>query len=164
MKKIQEPRPKTVTHEYHNTTGPLNEEMHRSYQILQNAQNKMLILTETEVKKCLGIGKCIEVNRKALGSLRSKNTQDTSSGKATVPSRIALPYHSRRIVKSSSQLPDWTLFKPASYEPPLNKKEVDYNDEDVQMGMKIVSVRADNPSKNLPTVSQFITTYIFLAF
>jgi ornithine cyclodeaminase len=43
---------------------------------------------------------------------------------------------------------DWTLFKPASYYPPA-----DEGDDELMMGMKLVSIRANNPIKfNKPTV------------
>lgn len=99
----------------------------------------MIILSEAEVRSCFPVSAAIECNRKALSSLRKDN-----DGGAMVPSRIGLPYNPSDA--SSSPSTDWSLFKPAAYYPP-NK-----NEGDIIMGMKVVSVRANNPSIGKPTV------------
>ena len=99
----------------------------------------MLILSEAEVRSCFPVCAAIECNRKALSSLRKDK-----DGGAMVPSRIGLPYNPGDA--SSSPSTDWSLFKPAAYYP-TNKA-----DDDIIMGMKVVSVRANNPSIGKPTV------------
>ena len=94
-----------------------------------NCFARMLLLSEKDVRQCLPMMDCIEVNRRALASLRP-------GGPAEVPTRLGLPYPTRKEAK------DWSLFKPAAY----------YGDDSVEMGMKLVSVRAGNPSKGLPLV------------
>jgi ornithine cyclodeaminase len=74
---------------------------------------------------------CIDVNRRALASL-------VPGGGGDVPKRLLLPY---RAMSNDAQ--DWSLFKPAAFYG---------NDNDVQMGIKLVSVRAENPSRGLPLV------------
>jgi ornithine cyclodeaminase len=98
----------------------------------------MLILSEAEVRSCFPVSAAIECNRKALSSLRKNG-----DGGALVPTRIGLPY------TSSSPSTDWSLFKPAAYYP-TKKNEGD--EDDIIMGMKVVSVRANNPSIGKPTV------------
>ena len=100
----------------------------------------MLILSEADVKQCFPVNAAIECNRKALSSLRKNG-----DGGAVVPTRIGLPYNPGDA--SSPPSTDWSLFKPAAYYPLDNDKE-----HDIVMGMKVVSVRADNPSKGKPTV------------
>lgn len=80
----------------------------------------MLVLSETDVKKCLDMKACLAVNRKALRVI--------ATGEAIVPTRIGIPYRE-----------DWSLFKPASLPPS-------------HLGIKVVSVRADNPIIGLPQV------------
>lgn len=82
----------------------------------------MLILSETDVKKCLDIKACLAANRKALRVIA------TGEG-ALIPTRIGIHYKDD----------DWSLFKPATL-PPLN------------LGVKVVSTRANNPSIGLPQV------------
>ena len=102
----------------------------------------MLILSEADVKQCFPVHAAIECNRKALSSLRRNG-----DGGAMVPTRIGLPYNPGDA--SSSPSTDWSLFKPAAYYP-LGGGD---DDEDgIIMGMKVVSVRANNPSKGKPTV------------
>ena len=107
----------------------------------------MLLLSESDVRSCLPVPAAIEANRKALGSLRLKR-----DGGAEVPTRVGLPYFGKDDaaeansgVKSAA---DWTLFKPAAYYPPKHEGTGD----GIIMGMKLVSVRSDNPSVGKPTV------------
>ena len=100
----------------------------------------MLILSEADVRTCLPMERAIEANKRALGSLRR-----AGDGGATVPTRIGLPY---RGSSSAAAAEDWTLFKPAMYEP---SNDVGGNQPSL-MGMKLVSVRGGNPSLGLPTV------------
>jgi ornithine cyclodeaminase len=81
----------------------------------------MLILSETDVQKCLDMKSCLAVNRTALRVI--------ATGEAVVPTRIGIPYHD-----------DWSLFKPASL--PSSS----------HLGIKVVSVRGDNPAIGLPQV------------
>ena len=92
----------------------------------------MLLLSETDVRKCLPMKDCVDVNRQALASLRP-------GGEAEVPTRLGLPYYT---TSSREDAQDWTLFKPAAF----------YKQNNIQMGMKLVSVRANNPSQGLPLV------------
>ena len=120
----------------------------------RNLSNKMLILSEADVRRCFPVSAAISANRKALSSLRKDE-----GGGAVVPTRIGLPYNAPTddsATSSSSSAPaDWSLFKPAAYYPPSTKQTANNdNDEDkILMGMKLVSIRANNPSKfNKPTV------------
>jgi len=103
----------------------------------------MLFLSEQDVKECLTMQDCLEVNRAALISI--------ATGQAQVPSRLALPYRPPTVAALSEEpeqeenqetleAVDWTLFKPAS----LTNTN--------QMGIKVVSVRANNPAQGLPMV------------
>ena len=114
----------------------------------------MLILSEADVRQCLPIELAIEANKRALGSLRK-----AGDGGATVPTRIGLPYRGAVLAgddvgdnapASDAAAEDWTLFKPALYEP-ANDSKKDGNQTSL-MGMKLVSVRGNNPSMGLPTV------------
>lgn len=114
----------------------------------------MLILSEANVRQCLPIELAIEANKRALGSLRK-----AGDGGATVPTRIGLPYRGAVLASDDvgdntsatvAAAEDWTLFKPAMYEP-TNDGKNDGNQTSL-MGMKLVSVRGNNPSMGLPTV------------
>jgi len=95
----------------------------------------MLILSEADVKKCCSISTAISANRKALSSLRKDG-----NGGAMVPTRIGLPYPGSTNNTSSTSSPaDWSLFKPAAYYPT--------EEEEILMGVKVVSPRANNPIK-----------------
>jgi ornithine cyclodeaminase len=110
----------------------------RSYPLLRST---MRILSEADVKRCLPISVAIAANRKALSSLLMN--QD---GGASVPTRIGIPYHSKE--SSSTTAPaDWSLFKPAAYYPPPQSN----TDDEILMGVKVVSPRANNAKKNKPT-------------
>lgn len=104
----------------------------------------MLVLGEQDVRRALSLQECLDVNRKALISLAEKS--------GVVPSRLGLPYpknpnmgDSKNDNSSSEDAEDWTLIKPAAYYSPNGKT-------DIAMGMKVVSVRANNPSQGLPLV------------
>ena len=94
----------------------------------------MLLLSETDVRHCLSMKDCVEVNRRALAALRP-------GGGAKVPTRLGLPYYTSSS-RNEEEAKDWSLFKPAAF----------YGNDSTEMGMKFVSVRADNPSKGLPLV------------
>ena len=118
----------------------------------RNLSNKMLILSEADVRRCFPVSAAISANRKALSSLRKDE-----SGGAVVPTRIGLPYNpptDDSATSSSSSAPaDWSLFKPAAYYPPSTKQTANNDEDKILMGMKLVSIRANNPSKfNKPTV------------
>ena len=116
----------------------------RSYPLLSNTT--MRILSEADVRRCLPISAAIAANKKALSSLQSNG-----DGGATVPTRIGLPYHSK---ESHSTIPapaDWSLFKPAAYYPSQQQDNSDNTDTEILMGVKVVSPRANNASKNKPT-------------
>jgi ornithine cyclodeaminase len=102
----------------------------------------MLILSEAEVRQCFPVSAAIACNRKALSSLRKDG-----NGGAVVPTRIGLPYNPGDPFSTPST--DWSLFKPAAYYP---SKEKEQKKDDVIMGMKVVSVRANNPSIGKPLV------------
>lgn len=139
--------------------------------------SKMLLLSEKEVRQCLSMPECLQVNREALVAL--------ARGTAQVPTRLGIPYYHHRnnsptptrkddhyspevahdhshhhhhdhphthsndvappgrtppdVPEPNDAAKDWTLFKPAAY-----KDEV--------LGIKVVSVRSNNPSINLPLV------------
>lgn len=117
--------------------------------------SRMLVLSESDVRRCLPIDLAIAATRKALGEVRS-----AGDGGATVPPRIGIPY--RREMKSGGNggpgdsAEDWTLFKPAAYNPrslPYSGEAGEQcNDNESIMGMKLVSVRGGNPALGLPTV------------
>ena len=114
--------------------------------------NNMLILSEADVRRCVPVSAAIAANRKALASLRQ-----AEDGGAMVPSRIGLPYYPPSTTAtagestSSSSPADWSLFKPAAYYPPESQHA---EDTDILMGMKLISLRANNPSKyNKPLAS-----------
>lgn len=109
----------------------------------------------------------------ALFALRERNKD--GGRRAIVPARIGLPYYrptpcNTHQHTASSVAPDWTLFKPAVYYPsglPMDKEstqdqtgsvacsdDVQNNgEEDVLMGVKVVSVRGENPIRyGKPTV------------
>jgi len=112
----------------------------RSHPLLSNT---MRILSEADVKRCLPISVAIAANRKALSSLLMND-----DGGASVPTRIGLPYHNKESSSSSTTAPaDWSLFKPAAYYPP----QLDNTDNQILMGVKVVSPRANNAARNKPT-------------
>ena len=109
----------------------------------------MLLLSEQNVKECLLMRDCLEVNRKALKSV--------ANGDAQVPTRLGLQYLppsspvSSAGTETKEEAADWTLFKPAALTHPQEGKEP-YDRCTQNMGMKLVSIRSNNPSKGLPLV------------
>lgn len=109
--------------------------------------SRMFLLGERDVRRALDLKDCLDVNRKALIALWN----DT----AYVPDRLGMPYPTNpniptEIIHSedssgTSSPSDWTLIKPAAYYAPESK-------DNISMGMKVVSVRANNPSNGLPLV------------
>lgn len=103
----------------------------------------MFLLAERDVHRALGLQECLDVNRQALISL----TEQT----AFVPSRLGMPYprhpndDSSAASSDTKTAADWTLIKPAAY---YGKEE----NNSMAMGLKVVSIRADNPSNGLPLV------------
>ena len=113
--------------------------------------NKMLILSEADVRRCFPVSAAISANRKALSLLRK-------DGGAMVPTRIGLPYRAPpndSINTDASASEDWSLFKPAAYYPPpqnIHTTTTDEDHDDIVMGMKLISLRSNNPAKfNKPT-------------
>ncbi|KAG7346004.1 ornithine cyclodeaminase [Nitzschia inconspicua] len=125
----------------------------------------MFILGESDVRKALDPLQCLKVTKTALISLVDK--------KAVVPSRLALSYpnnplETTRILSSASDTKDtaedWTLIKPAAYyysngdhnaDTGTDKNEKNRSSNlpnKVTMGLKVVSIRANNPSHGLPLV------------
>lgn len=111
----------------------------------------MLILSESDVKKCLDLSTCLEANRQALIAI--------VAGDAIVPTRLALPYH--RINKigdtnfvAQKDADDWTLFKPASLQrfAATNDADETTTTETLSMGMKVVSIRSGNAASGHPLV------------
>jgi ornithine cyclodeaminase len=121
----------------------------------------MLLLGERHVRKALNLQDCLDINRKALISI--------CKGDGVVPSRVGLPYpnnpnkpvavavavavdqnqnqnQNQKETETEKDATDWTLLKPAAY---YGSDDIDI---DISMGMKVVSVRANNPSNNLPLV------------
>ena len=104
----------------------------------------MLFLSETDVKKCLSMSGYIEANRRALASI-------VEGGGGVVPTRLGLQYFGGSTSSSSSAAAeDWTLFKPAAL--------YDNDDKSTLMGIKVVGVRAENPSRGLPLVPATVVT------
>ena len=115
----------------------------------------MLILSEANVRQCLDMQECIDVNRQALIAI--------ATGDATVPTRLGLPYLQPTTTndndgKSDDAAEDWTLFKPASLQKQTRtiddtgKRTTDASKETVSMGMKVVSIRANNVHTGHPLV------------
>ena len=104
----------------------------------------MLLLGEKDVRKALSLTDCLDINRQAYLSL--------ANGSSVVPSRLGLSYPDKT-PSTSGESQDWTLVKPAAYYSDDNKNK-NNNDPSSStcMGLKVVSVRANNPSKGLPLV------------
>jgi ornithine cyclodeaminase len=98
----------------------------------------MLILSEADTRRCFTVPDAISTTRKALASL-------VKDGGGEVPKRIGLPFTTAASSSSSKSSPDdWSLFKPAAFYP----ASTDLTDDDeILMGMKMVSIRAHNPEK-----------------
>ena len=151
----------------------------------QQYRTKMLLISESQVRRCLVVEQCIAANRIALGSLRHRRKKQrqeinessqiptSTTDVAIVPTRIGIPYMSipkrnRNMTQihpptgasasncsSSNDIAfhrergnskDMTLFKPAGYFP------MDKSESQPIMGLKVVSVRANNPSIGKPLV------------
>lgn len=118
-----------------------------------NTTGSMLILSESNVKQCLDMNTCLAANRIALIAV--------ATGTAMVPSRLVLPYCSntpRSSTTTNKVAADFSLFKPASLMEQDNTKDNTPNNTSsnnsfvTHMGIKIVSVRSQNPFQNLPLV------------
>jgi ornithine cyclodeaminase len=138
--------------------------MKRSFPLLQ----RMLILSERDVRSCLPMADCIEANRRALIAL--------ATGEARVPSRLGLQYFGQG--ESTAAAADWSLFKPAALDRITRSRDMgdvhrssmshdhshahghhhsvaeSVEERETQlMGIKLVSLRAQNPVKRgLPLV------------
>jgi ornithine cyclodeaminase len=108
--------------------------------LLKQLGSKMLILSEKDVRRCLSMKDCLKINRKALLSVCHAAEQAGGTGK--VPTRLGL--EGPHIVGSATQ--DWTLFKPAAFYADMSSSSSSL------MGVKVVSVRAQNPEAGLPLV------------
>ena len=95
---------------------------------------------------------CLTVNRKAYLSLVDQ--------RGVVPTRLGLPYpnnptdsQTKRTTEATlattTEAQDWTLIKPAAY---YDDAHAESNNSTVIMGLKVVSIRAENPSRGLPLV------------
>ena len=94
----------------------------------------MLILGERDVVKALDFKECLEINRQALITISEQTSY--------VPSRLGLTYPNHPSQPSSTgEAQDWTLIKPAAYYGENN---------DLAMGMKVISIRTQNPANGLP--------------
>ena len=121
-----------------------------------DANNTMLVLGERHVRQALDEQQCLDITRQALISLRDK--------RGVVPSRLMLTYPNNPNITSKKNdrsadddcdvddaPQDCTLVKPAAYY--SVKDEAEKNgpgEDDVTMGLKVISLRAKNPSKGLP--------------
>ena len=117
--------------------------MHRSFSKLFQ---RMFFLGERDVHRALGLQECLDVNRQALIAVTERT--------AFVPSRLGMPYPNNpnqpKSTASAETAEDWQLIKPATY---YGK------DSDIAMGMKVVGIRAANPSKGLPLVPATILLF-----
>ena len=126
----------------------------------------MLILSEAQVRKCLTMERCIAASRIALSAIRrttittrTRSVDNKRHGIAVVPKRIVLPPHhpqAQAQVKEEQQVetetetertkaaPDLTLFKPAAFYKYTPTPNHDCPSSSI-MGMKIVSIRSNNP-------------------
>lgn len=106
----------------------------------------MFFLGERDVRRALRLQECIDVNRQALMSVTQKT--------AFVPSRLGMPYpnnpNESAKPRKVGEAQDWQLIKPAAYYG---------NGEDIVMGMKVVGIRSENPSKGLPLVPATILLF-----
>ena len=127
------------------TKSPAHDMICQTARLLSSS---MLILSEADARRCFPVPVAIAANRKALASLRKNE-----DGGAVVPTRIGLPYRAPTVAtntstSSSCSPADWSLFKPAAFYPPEDEP-----DQEILMGMKLVSTRSRNPEKfNKPTV------------
>ena len=113
----------------------------------------MLVLSEKDVRKCLSMESCLKINREALMSIASPSASARLGGKGVVPARLGLngPPIATVEASGSAAAEDWTLFKPAAFYADETTTAMADAKESL-MGLKIVSIRAQNPSKGLPLV------------
>lgn len=115
----------------------------------------MLVCGEKDVRRALDFTQCLEINRKAFISL--------SDGTAIVPNRLGLTYPNQHVILNPSTTSsettaatspqDWTLIKPAAYYGKSATTDNENENHNIKMGLKVVSVRANNPSRyGLPLV------------
>ena len=100
-----------------------------------SSSSSMLFLSEQNVQEVLTMKDCLQVNRQAFQAL--------ANGTAQVPTRLGLPYGNDG---------DWTLFKPASLTANIESNSDDDTPDKDMMGIKVVSVRAQNPAQGKPLV------------
>ncbi len=118
--------------------------MHRTF---TRFVHKMYLLSESDIQRALKLEDCLEVTRQSLVAI----TQHT----AAVPTRLGLSYPhnpNHPPPQSSDAAQDWTLIKPAAHYGNTHFNKDNDNDKDIAMGLKIVSIRASNPSRGLPLV------------
>lgn len=131
---------------------PLRRSLSSSLVQNSNSSRSMYILSERDVRQALDPQQCLDVTRMALISLVDQT--------GMVPSRLALPYPHNPLkgtnaptettaAASAVAAEDWTLIKPAAY---YGSSSDDDNTDDITMGIKVVSIRADNPTQGLPLV------------
>lgn len=112
----------------------------------------MLVLSEKDVRKCLTMESCLKINREALMSIASPSASARVGGKGVVPSRLGLNGPpTTTAIEASGTAEDWTLFKPAAFYADETTTTATDTKESL-MGLKIVSIRAQNPGKGLPLV------------
>lgn len=106
----------------------------------------MFVLSETEVRQAMSLKDCLEVNRRALMSISDQT--------AFVPPRLGLPYPHNPLKQppsseTAASAKDWTLVKPAAF---YGTGSSQSTSPSVSMGLKVVSVRAQNPAQGFPLV------------
>ena len=98
------------------------------------SSSRMLVLSEKDVRKCLTMESCLQINRVALMSIASSKAAAArvGEGKGVVPSRLGLPGppppppppltttttstpDASIRTDNSNTAEDWTLFKPAAF-------------------------------------------------
>jgi ornithine cyclodeaminase len=106
------------------------------------AAHLMFILGEREVAKALNLKECLEINRQALITVSERTSY--------VPTRLGLSYpnHPDQPRSTTGEAQDWTLIKPAAYYGETQNNN--NNNNDLAMGMKVISIRAQNPANGLP--------------
>ncbi|KAL3932258.1 MAG: hypothetical protein SGARI_004012, partial [Bacillariaceae sp.] len=132
----------------------------------KTSNSSMFLLSEAHVRQALDPLECLQVHKRSLIALTEKT--------GVVPSRLALAYPDKEggggstnnddddasTKESGSDAKDWTLIKPAAYYPEGSGDKAkgsatgnnEDNDNDIIMGLKVVSIRSQNPSIGLPLV------------
>lgn len=113
--------------------------------LIKTIGSKMLVLSEKDVRMCLTMADCLDINRKALMSIASPESAAQVGGVGNVPARLGLRGPLSPAAAASGAAEDWTLIKPASFDA-TNSATASL------MGMKIVSIRSQNPNRGLPLV------------